>query len=140
MFYKLDSDGVPVRCDSAEWGEWFMTNDRKVSETNIKWMGHDIQVSTVFLGLDHGIDDGDPVLWESMVFGLPDGNDLMERCSGTRQEAKFMHRRVQARLRDLLKELEEEEGQEEPDEPETQPELPIEPKPRRRLKIERYKK
>jgi hypothetical protein len=32
----------------------------------------DVEVSTVFLSINHGFGDGPPVLWESMVFSGPD--------------------------------------------------------------------
>ncbi len=37
-------------------------------------------VSTVFLGIDHGFGMWDyPILWETMIFGLPDNEDYQER-------------------------------------------------------------
>jgi len=68
--YVLDSDGRPVRePDIAKWGRWRATHDCQVARSEIG----DITVSTVFLGLDHRhFGDGPPVLWETMVFGLPD--------------------------------------------------------------------
>jgi hypothetical protein len=56
-----------------------------------------VEVSTVFLGLDHGFSgDGPPILFETMAFWLgpggPDGYE-QERCS-TWLEAERMHGRM----------------------------------------------
>lgn len=51
--------------DLLLWGRWMEQNDRHVS----KDMVGRYRVSTVFLGLDHNyMDDGEPILFESMVF------------------------------------------------------------------------
>ncbi|WP_046482720.1 hypothetical protein [Pseudomonas veronii] len=64
MYYKLDGHRA-VRCSNAEWFEWFAIADHRVAET---WID-DIQVSTVFLGIDHNaFPHADPALFETMVF------------------------------------------------------------------------
>lgn len=64
MYYKLDGHRA-VPCSHAEWSEWFAIADRRVAET---WID-DIQVSTVFLGIDHNaFPHADPALFETMVF------------------------------------------------------------------------
>ncbi len=68
-FYKLDESGDPVPCDNVlEWAVWFGQNDhaRVVARTELP---SGCVVSTVFLGVDHNFRDGDPVLWETMMFG-----------------------------------------------------------------------
>jgi len=57
----------------------------------------DVQISTVFLGIDHSWDNGPPVLFETMVFG---GNhdQYQERCS-TWKQAEDMHERACALVR-----------------------------------------
>ena len=56
----------PVLCDNLmEFGHWYETADRRVALTEMD----DYEVSTVFLGFDHGWGEGDPVLFETMVFG-----------------------------------------------------------------------
>lgn len=45
---------------------------RTVARTMITTDRGRVEVSTVFLVLDHGWDDGPPVLWETMTFGGPD--------------------------------------------------------------------
>jgi hypothetical protein len=65
--YILDGK-LAVPCDELlQWGEWMETADRHVAND---WIGN-THVSTVFLGLDHQHDDGEPLLFETMVFGGP---------------------------------------------------------------------
>ena len=61
--------------------------NRVVAQTHID---PEIRVSTVFLGLDHNfLDEGPPILFETMVFGGPiDGEQW--RCS-TWEEAEAQH-------------------------------------------------
>lgn len=75
MNYILDGK-TPVECDDVmTWGSWFQTADRHVKKTNLG----DIQVSTVFLGLDHNYEEtGAPVLFETMIFG-GDHDEYCER-------------------------------------------------------------
>jgi hypothetical protein len=68
-----------------EWSKKYSTQDRRVGRTEIG----ESEVSTVFLGLDHGW-DGETLLFETLVFGGPmDGE--MNRCS-TWEQAEEMHR------------------------------------------------
>lgn len=70
-YYILDGKNIVMVEDITAWGEWFNTADRTVARTHIEG----IMVSTVFLGLDHSWKlDGDPMLFESMVF-LPDQHE-----------------------------------------------------------------
>jgi len=65
-YYVLGVDGRPVGVDDVEvWRQWMQTAARTVAVDATP----DGRVSTVFLGLDHGWDDGAPVLWETMIFG-----------------------------------------------------------------------
>lgn len=60
-------DRVPFAVDPMTWAKFFEdTNNRRVAEDRIG----KITVSTVFLGLDHNYHGrGDPILFETMVFG-----------------------------------------------------------------------
>lgn len=58
--------------DLSAWGVWFETADRRVAET---WITETMQVSTVFLGLDHQWGNGPPLLFETMVFQDGAGGD-----------------------------------------------------------------
>lgn len=68
--YISDKDGNVTKVDDIiEWAKQFDNDQKKVTFTEFE--GSHIQVSTVFLGLDHSWDRGPPILWETMVFGLP---------------------------------------------------------------------
>ncbi len=59
MYYVLDEDGNPQKePDLLTWARWFETETNRVVA---KYTHDDFMVSTVFFG--------DPVLWETMVFG-----------------------------------------------------------------------
>ena len=63
--YILDGK-TPVRCeDIIEWAKKFDIKTRRVASDSIG----DIDVSTVFLGIDHNWGGGPPLLFETMVFG-----------------------------------------------------------------------
>lgn len=67
-------DKTPIAVDMMTWAEWFQYNDRTVALTEIN---DKVRVSTVFLGLDHRyFGPGDPLLFESMVFGGPNADDM----------------------------------------------------------------
>lgn len=50
-------------------------------------------VSTVWLGIDHGWGLGDPVLWETMTFGVPGWADYQARYT-SREQALAGHNAV----------------------------------------------
>lgn len=94
MYYKLDEDGNPVpESDALNWSQWFETTERHIADETIEQS----RISTVFLGLNHNFGGGDPVLWETMVFGGPlDGEQV--RCSGSREQAEMMHKEMVSRV------------------------------------------
>lgn len=86
MYYKL-VDKKPVECDVVDivWD----SDDRVVALDEIG----DARISTVFLNIDHRmIDDGPPILFETMVFGGLFG-DCVQRYS-TWEEAETGHESV----------------------------------------------
>ena len=89
--YILDDDGNPVlESDPIKWADWMKTADRKIAREQI---GEFTYVSTVFLGIDHGLDsEGRPLLYETMIFGRPDDEEYCERYA-TKEEALRGHRR-----------------------------------------------
>ena len=92
--YTLDAQhNILVTEDSAEWGTWFQDFDnRRVAQTKLG----PVEVSTVFLGLDHRwLGGGPPLLFETMVFGGAD--EVCLRCS-TWAEAEAQHAEVVASL------------------------------------------
>jgi hypothetical protein len=90
--YILDGH-KPIPCLLEQWCEWFMTADRRVSETTIQGA----RISTVFLSMDHQMGSGPPLLFETMVFG-GEHDQFQERCS-TWDEAEAMHARAVAMVR-----------------------------------------
>jgi hypothetical protein len=77
--YILDKDGKPIPCDDLlEWGRWMQVSDRIV------------QVSTIFLGLNHNFYYSDNlVLYETMIFGGK--HDGYQERYATREEALEGH-------------------------------------------------
>lgn len=76
--YILDQNGNPKReLDLLKWAMWMEYSHRSEGKDNrIVKQDHigNVEVSTVFLGLDHSFGSGPPVLWETMIFcGEHDG-------------------------------------------------------------------
>ena len=70
----LDDAGEPVQCDVLTWGVWLQTADRArviAADRDEGAAPGGVEVSTIFLGLNHQWREGPPVLWESLVFGGP---------------------------------------------------------------------
>ncbi len=65
--YIMDAEGKAVPCaDLLTWARWMERRDNIVIKQTT--VGR-LEVSTVFLGLDHNhMRHGPPVLWETMVF------------------------------------------------------------------------
>lgn len=92
-------DGVPVpEPDIFAWGKWMETfGNRRVA----LWEYSGIQVSTVFLGIDHNFhNDGDPVLFETMVFG--GGSDQAQARYTDLQSAIEGHNHIVQEVRKLF--------------------------------------
>jgi hypothetical protein len=83
-FYIL-KDKTPVQV--AGVNEWIGNNneDRNVRKDTFG----KVLVSTVFLGLDHSWDGGEPLLFETMIFG-GEHDQYQTRCS-TWDEAVIQH-------------------------------------------------
>ena len=73
--YYILLDRTPIAVDLKTWAKWFENFDnRRIARTEIN---ERCSVSTVFIGLDHNwYGHGDPVLFESMVFGGPLDNAM----------------------------------------------------------------
>jgi len=85
--YVLDEQGIPRQeLDLMAWAKWFESFDRHIAKDEIK----DVLVSTVFLGLDYSFNGGDPVLWETMIFG--GAHDETQLRYTSREEAMKGHR------------------------------------------------
>ena len=79
-WYILDNNHKPVPADVLVAAQWMEDNQKRriVKQEYID----DIHISTVFLGLDHGMPwdkDKTPVLWETMIFGGTNDQEYQER-------------------------------------------------------------
>lgn len=97
--YRLEGHTpVPAR-DVDEWGLQ-EGGDRHRRVGGARWHEPDVWVSTVFLGVDHGLDpDAPPVLFETMIFApqVPEV-DQEQRRYRTWDEARAGHCAVVAEL------------------------------------------
>lgn len=88
--YILDEKGDPVKePDLLKWAKWFECGNRSLKRDTVF---DGVDVSTVFLGLDHGFNGGAPVLWETMVFG-GEHDEYQERYN-TKEQALEGHERI----------------------------------------------
>jgi ribosome-associated toxin RatA of RatAB toxin-antitoxin module len=94
-FYRL-VDRVPVRCTLAEFATAMQDDaNRIIAQATIK----ELQISTVFTGINQNWDEGAPILFETMVFGLPDDLQPQWRFS-TYDEAMEIHNLLVTTLTD----------------------------------------
>lgn len=71
-YWMLNADGVLVCTrDVLEWARWFETADRVIARDTVG----PLEISTVFLGINHSFIGGVPVLWETMIFCAPLGSE-----------------------------------------------------------------
>lgn len=74
--YILNSDHTTVEVSELKWTNWMRFNSRRVAHDTI--LG--VEISTVFLGIDHNYDIvGAPVLFETLTFGLPEESQITNR-------------------------------------------------------------
>lgn len=86
--YRLEGKTPVVVEDLIEWAKHFENDNRLIAKTKIG----NLNVSTVFLGIDHGflfIEDERPILFETMIFG---GIDDYQTRYCTYDEALIGHR------------------------------------------------
>lgn len=80
-------DGKAVQENNLmKWARWIETANVVVERTEVS---SGVTVSTVFLGLDHSFGSGDPILFETMIFG-GERDGFLQRYS-TRDEALKGH-------------------------------------------------
>jgi hypothetical protein len=91
-YWILDDARQPVPATVEVFGPWMETAERIIRKTQV----NDLEVSTVFLGIDHNFVGGDyPVLYETMVFPISDENGYCDRYS-TEEEAIKGHEKAVA--------------------------------------------
>jgi len=83
--YILDGKTPVPIYDLHKWVKWCQKNSRIVKRTKLL----DVLVSTVFLGMDHQFGQGEPILFETMIFG-GDHDEFQERYS-TWEQAEAGH-------------------------------------------------
>lgn len=87
--YILNGKNPVPEPDLIKWATWFEAADRIVKKTQLPG---NILVSTVFLGTNHAYFGGEPVLFETMIFG-GEHDEYQERYS-TWEEAESGHKRA----------------------------------------------
>jgi hypothetical protein len=93
--YILDGK-TPVPASLMEWARWFENSHARRGVGHTEFDGG--YVSTVFLGLDHRFGTaGDPLLFETMIFGGPHDGYQERYC--TWDEAEAGHAKAVALVR-----------------------------------------
>lgn len=91
MYYILvGGKEKPVRVEY--WAKWFREHlrDRTVERVNLVVDEENVEVSTVFLGINHNFSlDGPPLIYETMIFGGK--HDRMQWRYSTLKEAQEGH-------------------------------------------------
>ena len=66
LYWIMNSRGVaePIS-DLLRWAKWMETHRK---EWHLEDKVGSLRISTIFLGLDHNWGNGDPILWETMIF------------------------------------------------------------------------
>jgi hypothetical protein len=94
--YILDGHSAIPEEDLMTWANWFEKADRVVKKSKLS---SDVTISTVFLGLNHNFEEGEPLLFETLIFGgTRDGE--MNRYS-TWDEAVKDHERILKEFTDV---------------------------------------
>jgi hypothetical protein len=90
-WYKINDDKTTEQLPKGTYPSYADCTDenRRVGDNTV----NDIRVSTVFIQLDHNWDpDGQPLLFETMIFGGEYDNDMWRYT--TWNEAKAGHERI----------------------------------------------
>jgi hypothetical protein len=90
----LDEDGNVMPTENFEqWARWIGSSPQRIIEQTDLAGG--VWVSTVFLGVNYStVSGGEPLWFETMVFGPDEATDSWtERCS-TLAQAKEMHQKA----------------------------------------------
>jgi hypothetical protein len=105
MKWYILEDKKPVETkDMQAWGEFMQNDERIVYKTNVG----DVNISTVFLGLDHNMQlfDGSmknyqPILFETMIFGGE--RDQYQERYATWEEAEDGHTFAVSLVKETIK-------------------------------------
>ena len=96
----------PVVCEDLNtWARWMETPERLVQDTKlIDSVHNDVRVCTAFLGVDVNFGDGEPILFETVVFGGPHDWELYRYR--TWEEAEQGHAAIVERCKTHTAEIE----------------------------------
>jgi hypothetical protein len=104
-YYVAEAGGVVRPAGLMEWAEWFETSDTAAFADGGRVVARDelgdCSVLTVFLGLDRNHFGGEPILFETMVFGGE--HDMLQRRYHTHAEALAGHAEFIALATDAAK-------------------------------------
>lgn len=93
MYYLLNEDKTTTPVNMLTWVENQDPNNKIVKQDYVTFMGKEFQVSTVFLGIDHGY-DGIPLLFETMIFHKGTFTDLFCERYHTYDQALSKHEHI----------------------------------------------
>lgn len=95
--FRIVKNGKLVPASTSEWSEWFRNPQ---SEGRIVGNDHvgGIRVSTVCLGMNHGLGNEGCLWFETMIFGAEMYNDYQERYE-TLEQAKEGHLKAVAMVK-----------------------------------------
>jgi hypothetical protein len=93
-----DRNGLPVTF--GEWARRFEDQEYK----RIAWTDFGpVQVSTVWLGINHNFaGEGEPIIFETMIFGGPEALDQSQWRYSTEEEARAGHEHACHIVRDVI--------------------------------------
>lgn len=109
--YVLDGKTPVTEPDPKKWEGWMKKACRTVryDTATVRLAGNkigEVRVSTVFLGMDHQLGKGPPLLFETLVFGGPIDQE-QDRCS-TWEAAEKMHELMCERVKRAAREVDDE--------------------------------
>ncbi len=88
--YRLRGHEVEPCYSLYKWAEWYEKADLHVARTKVLFAGEDIEVSTIFLGIDHRWHgDGPPIVFETMTFLPPEQARVFGRLRSIRHELEL---------------------------------------------------
>jgi hypothetical protein len=93
MYYTFDPETKKVQPTKNPLAAFCGISVRRIDLTIVG----DFKISTVFLGLNHQIGDGAPVLFETMIFYEGEGTHALDNemyRAATFEEAETLHRKA----------------------------------------------
>ena len=96
-FWNREDNSYPKATDRNAWAKWFENIENR--RVKVSKAGQGYYVSTVFLGIYHGWNEEEPLLFESMVFNddIKVENDMCTRHR-TYEEAIEGHHQILSNL------------------------------------------